>query len=278
MTQSVLITGCSAGGIGSALVEEFHAKGLHVYATARCKSKMTHLKHLGNVTFLKLDVTSSSDIETAAEFVRDHAGKLDILINNAGQSMVYPALDSSIESSKKLFDVNLFGPMAVAQAFAPLVIAAKGTVVNVCSMSGVANAPWLSVYNASKAGLQSWSETLRLELNPFDVQVISLVTGSVATNLLTHANIRLPKNSLYLKASEQIQLRGMGQDVQSKDTPAEFASKLVSDVLGGATGLVWRGKMASMICFLSKLAPMWFMDLALTLRTGLEQVTNRGAK
>ncbi|KAI9035135.1 SDR family oxidoreductase [Aspergillus affinis] len=274
MTQSVLITGCSAGGIGSALVEEFHTKGLHVYATARSKSKLAHLKHLANVTILKLDVTSAWDIEAAAEFVRDDAGKLDILINNAGQSMVFPALDSSIENSKKLFDVNLFGPMAVAQAFAPLVIAARGTIVNVCSMSGVANAPWLSVYNASKAGLQSWSETLRLELNPFDVKVISLVTGSVATNLLTHANIRLPENSLYVKATQQIQARGMGQDVQSKDSPAEFASKLASDVLGGTTGLVWRGKMASMICFLSKLAPMWFMDLALTLRTGLEQKTS----
>ncbi|PLB53811.1 NAD(P)-binding protein [Aspergillus steynii IBT 23096] len=259
MTQSVLITGCSEGGIGSALVEEFHAKGLHVYATARSKAKMAHLKELPNVSFLELDVTSSSSIEEAAKFVQDHAGKLDILVNNAGQSMVYPALDSGIENSKKLFDINFFGPVAVTQAFAPLIIAAKGTVVNVCSMSGVANAPWLSVYNASKAGLQSWSESLRLELQPFDVKVISLVTGSVSTNLLTHSDIRLPEDSLYLKAADRIQARGAGQDVKSKDSPAAFAQKVVEDVLGGARGLVWRGKAASVICFLSKIAPMWFM-------------------
>lgn len=144
MSQYVLITGCSAGGIGSALVEQFRLQGLHVFATARSKERMAHLKGLSNVTLLELDVTSSSDIERAANYVRDHAGKLDILVNNAGQSVVYPALDTSIHISKALFDVNLFGSIAVTQALAPLVIACKGTVVNVCSMSGVANAPWLS--------------------------------------------------------------------------------------------------------------------------------------
>lgn len=124
------------------------------------------------------------------------------------------------------------------------------------------------MYNASKAALQSWSESLRLELQPFDVRVITLVTGSVATNLLNHQNINLPGYSLYLNATEAIQARGKGQDVQSKDTPSEFARKVVGDVLGGATGLAWRGKMASVICFVSKLAPMWLMvsDSSIELR------------
>ena len=115
------------------------------------------------------------------------------------------------------------------------------------------------VYNASKAGLQSWSESLRLELQPFGVNVVSLVTGSVSTNLLTHPDIRLPEDSLYLKAADRIQARGAGQDVKSKDSPSVFAQKVVGDVLGGARGLVWRGKAASVICFLSKIAPMWLM-------------------
>lgn len=147
LPKCVLITGCSDGGIGSALVSEFHRQGLHIYVSARSKAQLAHFKSLPNVTFLKMDVTSLSEIEEAARFVRDHEGQLDILINNAGQSMVYPALDSSIEESKKLFDVNVFGPMAVTQAFAPLVIAARGTIVNVCSISGVANAPWMSKFD-----------------------------------------------------------------------------------------------------------------------------------
>lgn len=115
------------------------------------------------------------------------------------------------------------------------------------------------VYNASKAGLQSWSESLRLELKPLGVNVISLVTGSVATNLLKHSNISLPRESHYVRAIDRIQARGRGQDVDSKDSPEEFAKKVVSDILGGATGLVWRGKMATVICVLSKIAPRWVM-------------------
>lgn len=142
MPKSVLITGCS-GGIGSTLAKEFHAAGLHVYATARSKAKMTHLEHLENITLLELDVVSQASIEAAVEFVRKETETLDILVNNAGQTICMPALDVSIEEAKKIFDVNLWGTLAVTQAFAPMVVAAKGTIVNLCSISGILYTPWL---------------------------------------------------------------------------------------------------------------------------------------
>jgi 1-acylglycerone phosphate reductase len=284
MPRSVLITGCSAGGIGSALVDEFHARGLHVYATARSAAKMSHLKQLPTVTLLELDITDQSSIEAAVQAVhKDTGGKLDILFNNAGQSMVFPALDTSIDDSKKLFDANLWGTMAITQAFAPFVIAAGGSIVNVCSISGFLYAPWMGrlktlhpitldltdlagladtanwidsgVYNASKAALMSWSETLRLELEPFGVRVVSLVTGSVATNVMSHAELRLPATSLYQKAIPEIQKRGVGEDVQSKSSPAGFAQAVVGDILGGATSPLWRGAMASAARIMSSFLP-----------------------
>jgi 1-acylglycerone phosphate reductase len=82
--KSVLITGCSKGGIGDALAQEFHSKGLHVFATARDLSKVKHLKALG-LTTLKLDVTSAESIKNAvAEVEAVTGGKLDFLVNNAG--------------------------------------------------------------------------------------------------------------------------------------------------------------------------------------------------
>jgi 1-acylglycerone phosphate reductase len=148
-TKSVLITGCSAGGSGSALAEVFQQRGLHVFATARTISKMSHLKDLPNVTLLELEVTSSQSIAAALEVVKAQTdGKLDYLVNNAGQSMVMPALDTDIDEAKKLFDVNFWGVIATTQAFAPLVIAAKGTIVNICSISGYVNAPWMSKLNS----------------------------------------------------------------------------------------------------------------------------------
>lgn len=142
---SVLITGCSAGGIGSALAETFHERGLHVFATARSTSKMAHLEKLPNITLLELDVTDPKSIESAVEVVTAKTGgKLNYLINNSGQSLVLPALDTSIEDAKRLLDVNLWGVVAVTQAFSPLILATKGTIVNVASLAAFFRSPWLS--------------------------------------------------------------------------------------------------------------------------------------
>jgi hypothetical protein len=106
----------------------------------------------------------------------------------------------------------------------------------------------------------SWSDTLRLELQPFNISVISLVTGSVATNVMSHADLTLPDKSLYQKALPEIQARGLGKDVQSKSAPADFAREVVKDVLGGAMGPpVWRGTMASMVKFMLMFMPTFLV-------------------
>src|SRR6187402_2831283 len=87
MVQYALITGCSAGGIGDALAQEFHKNGIHVFATARSLSKISHLKALGLST-IQLDVTSPESIKDAvAEVQKVTGGKLDFLVNNAGLGM-----------------------------------------------------------------------------------------------------------------------------------------------------------------------------------------------
>ncbi|KAJ5819282.1 hypothetical protein N7474_004873 [Penicillium riverlandense] len=278
MPRCALVTGCSAGGIGSALVEELHAHSFKVYATARSAAKMSHLATLPNVTLIALDVVDPASIAAAVETVRQdlaaHGNSLDLLINNAGQSIVYPALDTSLDEAKRLFDVNLWGVIAVTQACTPLLLAAKegSTLVNVCSISGFLYAPWMSIYNASKAALMSWSETLRLELQPFNIRVVSLVTGSVATNVMSHADLTLPDTSLYQKALPEIQARGLGKDVQSKSMPADFAREVVKDILGRATGPVWRGTMAAMVKFMSMFVPTFILDRAMSSGTGLDRL------
>jgi NADP-dependent 3-hydroxy acid dehydrogenase YdfG len=144
--KTVLITGCSAGGIGSALAESFEKRGIHVFATARTLSKMSHLENRPNVTLLELDVTSPSSIAAALEFVKTKTGTLDYLVNNSGQAMVMPVLDTNLEEAKKMFDVNLWGVFAMTQAFAPLVIASKGSLVNICSIAGYLNSPWMGEF------------------------------------------------------------------------------------------------------------------------------------
>jgi len=143
--KSVLITGCSAGGIGSALAIAFQQQGLHVFATARTRSKMADLEKFPNVTLISLDVTSPSSIAAAVHAVQAKTGgTLDYLVNNSGGGLVMPVLDTDIDEARRMFEVNIFGLLAVTQAFAPFVIAAKGTVVNNSSIAGCCYPPYIS--------------------------------------------------------------------------------------------------------------------------------------
>ena len=102
--KTVLITGCSAGGIGSALAEAFRKRGMNVFATARSLSKMSHLQSLSHVTLLKLDPTSAPSVQTAVEDVkRQTGGTRDYLVNNAGQTIIMPTLDFAIDTAKSMY-------------------------------------------------------------------------------------------------------------------------------------------------------------------------------
>jgi NAD(P)-dependent dehydrogenase (short-subunit alcohol dehydrogenase family) len=145
-TQTVLITGCSDGGIGSALALAFQQRGFHVFATARNTTKMSNLADLPNVTLLTLDVTDSTTIKAAVDTVaKETGGTLDFLVNNAGRNHFMPLLDEDIDQTKELFDTNVWGPLAVTQAFSPLVIKTKGSFVFVTSIAGYSNTPWMGM-------------------------------------------------------------------------------------------------------------------------------------
>ena len=257
--KSVLITGCSAGGIGSALVESFQKRNLLVFATARSLSKMSHLSKLSNVTLLKLDVTSSADISEAVDRVRSKTGgSLDYLVNNSGVSYICPILDVDISDAKAMFDVNFWAVLAVIQAFSPLLIASKGSIITIGSINSVLNPPWMGIYGASKAALVTLDETLRLELAPFGVKVSTIITGAVETNIMTNGPaVKLPSGSLYKATEKTILARARGEDVAGKMKPTEYADSVVSDILGGATGKVWRGGMASMVRHSTSILPTY---------------------
>ena len=142
--KSVLITGCSAGGIGFALAQEFQKRNFHVFATARDPAKMSQLDKRPNVTLITLDVTSLSSVQKAVDIVRAHTGgTLDYLVNNAGQTLIMPTLDFDIETAKAMYDINMWGMVRVTQEFAPLLIAAKGTLVSISSASTTVTVPYM---------------------------------------------------------------------------------------------------------------------------------------
>jgi 1-acylglycerone phosphate reductase len=141
--KSVLITGCSTGGIGWAMAKNFHQRGFYVFATARDISRIDNLLNLSDIEILELDVTIPKTIAQCKEIVvKRTGGRLDVLLNNAGIEFNSPLLDTDLEEAKKLFDVNVWGPLAMVQAFAPLLIEAGGVVFNQSSIYGVLNMVW----------------------------------------------------------------------------------------------------------------------------------------
>ncbi|EXJ87244.1 hypothetical protein A1O3_04203 [Capronia epimyces CBS 606.96] len=272
--KTVLITGCSAGGIGYALAQHFQKRGLTVFATARSLSSMTGLETLPNTTLLALDVTKPAEMAAAVEEVQTRTGgKLDYLVNNSGQQQFRPVLDHDIDQAKDMFEVNFWGVVRMVQAFAPLLIQAKGTLVNIGSIAAYLCPPFSGIYNASKAAVHALDETLRIELAPLQVKVLTVVTGSIST-LITKKSPppNLPPTSKYLPTEEYMEhlIQGTANFTTSK--PAVFAEQVVQDVLNGVTGKTFRGANATATRFLPPLVPTFVKDKILTNGTGLDKV------
>ncbi|KAJ4993121.1 short chain dehydrogenase [Stagonosporopsis vannaccii] len=272
--QTVLITGCSAGGIGHELVLSFQRRGYTVFATARSLKKMADLASLPNVHLLELDVTNPDSITaTAKEIDQRTSGRLDVLINNAGQQYIMPALDVDIAAAKALFEVNYWAPLRMIQAFSSMLIDARGCVVNIGSGSGVVSIPFQSQYNASKAAINMLSETLRYELAPLNVRVITLVAGNVASNMSSGVNgappAELPATSRY-KAVEKtiaapVEFSEMGT--------AKFADGVVEAVRARATGKVWRGGNMGIVRWVVPIMPGFIYDrIMISLGRGLDKM------
>ena len=258
--------------MGSALAIAFHEAGLHVYATARDPSKMKNLTSYGIET-LTLDVQSESSIADCVKKV----SRLDILINNAGASYTMPIADVSIPEAKKLFELNVWSPVAVTQALLPLLLkSSKAVVVNHTSSGVVTSIPFQAVYNASKAAFSMFSNTLRLELQPFGIAVVELRTGGVKTNIVNNVKARqpeLPEGSIYMPAREAVEKALRGEWFNDMGIAAEqWAKGVVADLLRrNPPPIIWRGESA-WLAWLGSCLPFGMFDGRIKRMVGLDIV------
>ncbi|EHK21694.1 uncharacterized protein TRIVIDRAFT_52907 [Trichoderma virens Gv29-8] len=275
--QTVLITGCSEGGMGAALAVAFHEAGLHVYATARDPSRMTQLVSRGIET-LRLDVLSDSSISACVDRLSE-AG-LDILVNNAGAAYSMPVADLSISEAKNLFDLNVWSCIAVTQAFLPLLLKSKGKIVNHTSVVSGTAVPFQSAYNASKAAMAMFSDSQRLELEPFGIRVIDLKSGAVKTNLIKNqksaGQVSLPKGSIYEPAKEAVESAMRNDKLADSGMPADmWARQVVTDLLKKKPPLtIWRGAQAT-LGRIGSVLPHGMLDGMMKKMTGIDIVEQR---
>ncbi len=266
----VLITGCSSG-IGYALAQEFlkYPQQYLVFATARKLSDLSLLQQLGSSIF-QLDVTSPTEISntlqniltTSATLLNIPQGRIDILINNAGIAYTGPLLDQPIEEIEQIFKTNVLGPISLTQRIAPLMITQRsGLILNVSSLLSLLPTPYYGIYSASKAALNNFSEELRRELKPFNVNVVTLMTGAVdSKTIVNNPNIDRYEASVYYNSVIEYTQKSVNRASMSVD---RFASILVSDINNERlTSVYYLGKYTVIYRILS-FCPRWLLDLIL---------------
>jgi NAD(P)-dependent dehydrogenase (short-subunit alcohol dehydrogenase family) len=187
----VLVTGCTEGSLGAALVRAFHAAGARVFATARRLETMDGLP--SDVGRVRLDVTDDAQCaEAVAAVLEATSGRLDVLVNNAGIALPGALLEAPVADLRATLETNTVAPMVLARAAVPAMAKrGGGVIVNINSIYADVWSPFHGAYCMSKHALRVVSDTLRLELAPYGVKVLDVALGYTATPLLGKGTARL---------------------------------------------------------------------------------------
>lgn len=184
-----------------------------------------------------------------------------------------PALDVDLDDARACFETNFFAIVAIVQSFTPLLINTKGLILNIGSVAAIVPYVFGSVYNASKAALHAYSQTLRLELEPYDVRVLVVVTGGVQSNI-ARTERTLPEGSLYLDINEDFQRRvSHSQDGAMRNEC--YAKSVVNEALKPAwrqRKWLWRGNKSLLIWFVQSWLGSWMFDWVVPTMFGLDRL------
>lgn len=186
-----LITGCSSG-IGLETALEFGRKGDTVFASMRDTSKAGDLTGRAAaeklaIEVVQLDVTDEESVRKAVAHVLASAGRVDVLVNNAGIGAHGPIEETDDDEAKAAFETNFFGALRTTRAVLPSMREQRsGAIVNVTSLNGRVTAPYAGIYSASKYALEAASEALYYEVHPFGIRVIVIEPGAFETRIDQH--------------------------------------------------------------------------------------------
>jgi len=183
-SPAVVITGCSTG-IGRATARLLDEKGYRVFPGVRKESDAQSLRDEGSERMqpLLLDVTDAASIDQAAKEISETLGEQGLLglVNNAGIGFGGPMEFTNLDEMRSGFEVNVFGPVAVCQAFLPMLRRGRGRIVNISSAAGRVSMPLLGPYCSSKFALEGWTDAMRVELRSSGLHVSIVEPGFIDT-------------------------------------------------------------------------------------------------
>lgn len=248
----VVITGASEG-IGAACAAAFRARGARLSLAARSESK---LQAVGGTDALVTagDITMEETRRSLVDRTLERFGAIDVLINNAGMGMYAPSWRAPMEDARRMFELNLFAPLALVQLVAPHMRARRsGTIVNVGSIAGKVTLPWFTLYSASKYALGSWTDGLRMELKAHGVHAMTVCPGYVKTGFQSHVLTGRPpekvmqgkKFAITAEQCAEAIARGVERDARTVVTPSSgwlfiLAERLMPSFVDGRMAAIAR--------------------------------------
>lgn len=230
MKQVILITGASSG-IGKVSALQLLQEGHIVYGAARRVEQMQELVQAGGHA-LKLDVSEEAQIVAGVAQIIAEQGRIDVLFNNAGYGLYGAVEDISIEDAKRQFEVNIFGLARITKEVLPHMRAQKaGKIINTSSMGGKMYTPLGAWYHATKHALEGWSDCLRLELKPFNIDVVIIEPGSIATEFGDVLTTPLLQNSGQGPYAKLANIMAKAVQEQGAGSPPSVIAKVVSQAV-----------------------------------------------
>jgi NAD(P)-dependent dehydrogenase (short-subunit alcohol dehydrogenase family) len=227
-SKVVLITGVSSG-IGRAAAMQFVEQGCQVFGTVRNPAKA---QSIPGATLIEMDVRDEASIERGIQITIAQAQRIDVLVNNAGRTLLGATEETSIAEAQTLFDTNLFGTLRITQAVLPQMRAQRsGRIVNVSSVLGFLPAPYMALYSASKHAVEGLSESLDHEVRQFGIRVALVEPSFTKTNLDVNAPHTAARIADYSKELDVVS-KAIQNNVQKAPSPEEVATAVVNAALG----------------------------------------------
>ncbi len=218
MAKVILVTGASAG-MGKATAELLIQNGHIVYGTCRNPEYVDF-----DYKMLAMDLNDQDSIKIAIDTIVRTEGRLDVVINNAGVGITGPLEEIPMAEISKNFDTNVMGAIAVMQNALPQMRLQKsGLIINITSIAGYVGLPYRSIYSATKAALHVLTESLRMEVKRFNINVVNIAPGDFATGIASRRfHTPINKDSAYAKSYAKT-LDRMDKSVDGGSNPEEMA-------------------------------------------------------
>ncbi|WP_115526922.1 MULTISPECIES: oxidoreductase [Xanthomonas] len=253
-----LVTGASSG-IGQVTAKALVTAGYRVFGTSRKPATSTP-----GVTMLVCDVTDETSVQTLIQEIVKQAGRIDLVVNNAGIGLIGAAEDSSIAQAQRLFDVNVFGVARVVNAVLPIMRAQRnGRIINMSSILGLIPSPFNAYYASTKHAIEGYTESLDHEVRALGIRALLVEPGVTRTAFeenLTRADQPLPVYATERARSETL----MRKWVESGDLPQVVADTVVKAATATKPKLRYSaGKQSTQVSTLRRFMPERMVDSTL---------------